>query len=109
MGLTAGGVRVAEVGDVRLAYSRVLPSVPSSVTVIREADGRYCAFFVVEVAAAPLPATTSDVGVDLGLTRLAVLSTGEVIENPGHLRRRARALTSRMRCFYDALIAEAPR
>jgi putative transposase len=108
-GVTAGGVRVAKVGDVRLVWSRVLPSVPSSVTVIREGDGRYYASFVVEVAAAPLPAATSDLGIDLGLARLAVLSTGEVIENPGHLRRRARALTSRMRCFYDALIAEAPR
>ena len=92
LGLTAGGVRVAKVGDVRLVWSRVLPSVPSSVTVIREGDGRYYASFVVEVAAAPLPAATSDVGVDLGLARLAVLSAGEVIENPGHLRRRARAL-----------------
>src|SRR5665811_820996 len=38
-GITTGGVRVAKVGDVRLVWSRVLPSVPSSVTVIREADG----------------------------------------------------------------------
>jgi putative transposase len=29
-GITAGGVRVAKVGDVRLVWSRVLPSVPSS-------------------------------------------------------------------------------
>ena len=34
---------------------------------IREADGRYYASFVVEVAATPLPATTSDIGIDLGL------------------------------------------
>jgi putative transposase len=40
---------------------------------------------------APLPATTSDVGVDLGLTRLAVLSAGEVIENPEQLHPGARA------------------
>ena len=43
------------------------------------------------VAAAPLPPTTSDVGVDPGLASLAVLSTGEVIDSPGQLRRRARA------------------
>jgi putative transposase len=34
--VTTGGVRVAKVGDVRLVWSRALPSVPSSVTVIRE-------------------------------------------------------------------------
>jgi putative transposase len=91
-GITAGGVRVARVGDVRLEWSRDLPSVPSSVTVIREADGRYYASFVVEVADTPLPKSASDVGIDLGLTSLAVLSTGEVVENPRYLRRRARAL-----------------
>jgi len=45
--------------------------VPSSVTVIREADGRYYASFVVEVADTPLPVITTDVGIDLGLGRLA--------------------------------------
>jgi putative transposase len=91
-GVTTGGVRVAKVGDVRLVWSRVLPSVPSSVTVVREADGRYYASFVVEVADTPLPQSTNDVGIDLGLTSLAVLSTGEVVQNPRFLRRRARAL-----------------
>jgi putative transposase len=97
--VTTGGVRVAKIGDVRLAWSRELPSEPSSVTVIREADGRYYASFVVEVAATPLPATTGDVGVDLGLDRLAVLSTGEVIDNPRHLRRRQRALVRAQRAL----------
>ena len=41
---------VAKVGDIRVEWSRDLPSVPSSVTVIREADGRYYASFVVERA-----------------------------------------------------------
>jgi len=91
-GVTAKGVRVAKVGNVRLEWSQDLPSVPSSVTVIREADGRYYASFVVEVQDTPLPVITTDVGVDLGLTSLAVLSTGEVIGNPRYLRRKARAL-----------------
>ena len=39
---------VAKVGDIKVKWSRELPSVPSSVTVIREADGRYYASFVVE-------------------------------------------------------------
>jgi putative transposase len=91
-GITARGVRITKVGNVRLAWSRDLPAVPSSVTVIREADGRYYASFVVDVQDTPLPVSTTDVGVDLGLTTLAVLSTGEIVENPRHLRRKARAL-----------------
>jgi transposase len=44
---------IAKVGDVRVRWSRPLPSVPSSVTIIREADGRYYASFVVQVAPGP--------------------------------------------------------
>src|SRR5919109_2878027 len=41
---------VAKVGDLRVRWSRPLPSVPSSVTIIREPDGRCYASFVVERA-----------------------------------------------------------
>ena len=83
---------VAKVGDLKVRWSRELPSVPSSVTVIRESDGRYYASFVVERDATPLPAMRprdrhrrgSRVG-------LAVTSDGEVIANPRFLRRRAAA------------------
>jgi putative transposase len=79
--VTTGGVRVAKVGDVRLVWSRVLPC-RRVWAVIREVGGRYYASFVLEVADTPLPQSTNDVGIDLGLTSLAVLSTGEVIETP---------------------------
>jgi len=46
---------VAKVGDIMVEWSRDLPSVPSSVTVIREPDGRYYASFVVERETTPLP------------------------------------------------------
>ena len=50
-----GRVYVAKVGDLRVEWSRPLPSVPSSCTVIREADGRYYVSFVVERDAAAVP------------------------------------------------------
>ena len=81
-----GRVYVAKVGDLRVEWSRPLPSVPSSCTVIREADGRYYVSFVVERAEQPLRAVAHEVGVDLGLDRLAVTSDGEIIGNPRHLR-----------------------
>ena len=59
------GVPVAKVGDVALVCSRVLACVPSSVTVIRAAGGRYYASFVVQVAHTPLPQGAGDVGIDL--------------------------------------------
>jgi putative transposase len=45
---------VAKIGQIRVRWSRPLPSVPSSVTVVREPDGRYYASFVVERGATPL-------------------------------------------------------
>jgi len=83
---------VAKVGDIRVEWSRDLPSVPSSVTVIREPDGRYYASFVVEREATPLPDCDREVGIDLGLASLAVTSDGEVIGNPRFLRTREREL-----------------
>jgi transposase len=58
---------VAKVGQVRVRWSRELPSVPSSVTIIREPDGRFYASFVVERDSSPLPAVTRTAGIDLGL------------------------------------------
>jgi putative transposase len=94
---------VAKAGDIKVEWSRDLPSVPSSVTVIRDPDGRYYASFVVQRQATPLPACDRDVGIDLGLASLAVTSDGEVIANPRFYRaaqrrlRRAQRVLSRRR------------
>jgi putative transposase len=90
---------VAKVGDLRVRWSRDLPSIPSSVTVIREADGRYYASFVVERDVTPLPACDREIGIDLGLASLAVTSDGEVIPNPRFLRARERTLARAQRAL----------
>jgi len=87
-----GRLYVAKVGDLRVVWSRPLPSVPSSCTVICEADGRYYVSFVVDRAEQPLPPVEREVGVDLGLDRLAVTSDGEIVDNPRHLRSAQRRL-----------------
>jgi len=75
--LHGGRLYVAKVGDITVAWSRPLPSVPSSVTVIREPDGRYYASFVVQRESTPLPASGREAGIDLGLHSLIVTSDGE--------------------------------
>ena len=70
-----GRLFVAKVGEVRVRWSRELPSEPSSVTIIREPDGHYYASFVVDVAATPLPVVQREAGVDVGLARLATIAT----------------------------------
>ena len=83
---------VAKVGDIGVEWSRSLPSQPSSVTVIREPDGRYYASFVVRRDPAPLPACQHEIGVDLGLNSLVVTSDGEVVANPRFYRAAQRRL-----------------
>jgi putative transposase len=90
---------VAKVGELRVRWSRPLQSVPSSVTVIREPDGRYYASFVVEREPRPLPACGREVGVDMGLDRLAVTSDGEIIANPRFLRAKERHLAKAQRAL----------
>jgi Probable transposase len=92
---------VAKVGRVRVRWSRELPSVPSSVTLIREPDGRFYASFVVERDSSPLPAVTRTAGIDLGLISFATIAgsdgTIETIANPRHLRAAERRLTRAQR------------
>ncbi|MBQ0895758.1 transposase [Micromonospora sp. U56] len=90
--LDNGRLRLPKIGDVPLRWSRQLPADPSSVTIIKDAAGRYFASFVVQTTDEPLPETDSEVGMDLGLTHFAVLSDGTKIAAPKFLRRAARKL-----------------
>jgi len=90
---------IAKVGEVKVRWSRPLPSQPSSVTVIQDTDGRYYASFVLEREPSPLPQCRRAVGVDLGLASLAVTSDGEVIANPRFLQARQRHLARAQRAL----------
>jgi putative transposase len=78
-------------GAVRLVASRGLSSAPSSVTIIREPDGRYYASFVVKRGTRALPPVDRVAAVDVGLTDLATIvysdGTREKIPAPKHYRR----------------------
>ncbi|WP_283136212.1 RNA-guided endonuclease InsQ/TnpB family protein [Rhizohabitans arisaemae] len=67
-----------------IVWSRPLPAgaEPSTVTVSRDAAGRWFVSVLVEERIAPLPPVDATVGVDAGITALATLSTGEKIVNP---------------------------
>jgi len=94
--LPNGRLRLPKIGDVEVRWSRNLPSGPSSVTVIKDAAGRYFASFVVETDPASdarrFPGVAAEVGIDLGLRSFAVLSDGTVITAPRFLRRAERRL-----------------
>ncbi|PWU48844.1 transposase [Micromonospora globispora] len=87
--LDNGRLRLPKIGDVSVRWSRTLPAEPSSVTIIKDAGGRYFASFVVQTSDEPLPPAEAEVGIDLGLTHFAVLSNGKKITAPKFLRRAA--------------------
>src|SRR5437016_171647 len=59
----------------------------------------YRVSFSVEVETSWLPIVQRSVGVDLGLTHLATLSTGEKIPNPKRYHARLRYLRQQQRCL----------
>ncbi|MFB9621636.1 RNA-guided endonuclease InsQ/TnpB family protein, partial [Nonomuraea helvata] len=87
-----GKLRLPKIGDVKVRWSRPLPAPPSSVTVIKDAAGRYFASFVVEVREQSLPAAPAETGIDLGLGHFAVLADGRKIDSPRFLRRAEKKL-----------------
>ena len=95
--LPNGKLRLPKIGDVPVRWSRPLPSMPSSVTVIRDAAGRYFASFVIETGSAVLPKAETVIGIDLGLQHFAVLSDGQKIAAPRFLRRAEKLLKRRQR------------
>ena len=78
-------------------WSSPLPSEPSSVTVIKYASGRYFLSFVVDIEPDPIPAQHNSVGIDLGISTFATLSTGEKVNAPKPLKRNLRRLTTKQR------------
>jgi putative transposase len=90
-------VYLAKIGYLDVMWSRPLPSEPSSVTVIKDAAGRYFLSFVVEINLEKLPDNGKSVGIDLGITDFATLDNGEKIKSPKPLKKRFKKLRKAQR------------
>lgn len=97
----SGRLSLPKIGAVKVKWSRTLPSAPTSVTVVKDAAGRYFASFVIDTDPATdqarMPDTDQSVGIDLGLTHFAVLSDGTKIDSPRFLRRAEKKLKKAQR------------
>ncbi|WP_328743905.1 transposase [Streptomyces sp. NBC_00285] len=96
-----GRLNLLKIGAVKVRWSRTLPTTPTSVTVVKDAAGRYFASFVIDTDphadAAAMPDTGQRVGIDLGLTHFAVLSDGTKTDSPRFLRRAEKKLKKAQR------------
>src|SRR5437879_4212525 len=76
-------LRVQGVGDIKIQLHRPVAGKIKTFSVKREGHHWY-ACFSCEVSAQPLPENANQVGIDVGLESFAALSTGEIVDNPGH-------------------------
>jgi putative transposase len=92
-----GKLRLSKIGDVRIKVHRPIEGRIKALTITRSATGKWYACFSVEVEAGPLPQNDKAVGIDVGLSHFATLSTGEQIDNPRFFRADEKALAKAQR------------
>ena len=82
-----------------IRWSRTIPKAAkvTTVTVSKDAAGRYFVSLLCDDTVSPKPEVTGKVGIDLGLTHFAILSTGEKIAAPNTFRRYEKKLAKLQR------------
>ena len=76
-----GHIKLPKVGWVRVKAHRQVEGIIKSATISMTPTGKYHVSILCETEIVPLPKTNSSVGVDIGLSDFAILSTGEKIGN----------------------------
>ncbi|QHG20758.1 RNA-guided endonuclease TnpB family protein [Nostoc sp. ATCC 53789] len=91
-------VYLAKIGNIKPIWSRILPSSPTSVTVIKDCANRYFLSFVVEVEPVNIDANNQSIGIDLGVKTFAVMSNREKAISPNYskLDRKIRKLQKKL-------------
>lgn len=79
-------IKLPKLGLVRFAKSKEVEGRILNATVRCNPSGKYFVSLLVETDVQPLPKTNKEVGIDVGLKDFAILSNGEVFENPKFLR-----------------------
>jgi putative transposase len=82
-----------------IRWSRTIPKAAkvTTVTVSKDAAGRYFVSLLCDDTVSPKPEVTGKVGIDLGLTHFAILSTGEKVAAPNTFRRYEKKLAKLQR------------
>lgn len=79
-------IKLPKLGFVRFAKSHEVEGRILNATIRRNPSGKYFISILVETDVQPLEKTNSAVGIDMGLKHFAILSNGEVFENPKWLK-----------------------
>jgi putative transposase len=87
---------LSKIGDVRIRLHRQPQGTTKTCTIIFK-NGKYYACFSCEVESQRLPTSEKQIGIDLGVSQLAVTSDGNRIESPKFLRKSEEKLKQKQR------------
>lgn len=97
--LEGNTLHLTKIGDIKIKLHRPLIGTIKTVTIKREVDQWYVVFSCEVPEQAKLPVSYEDVGIDLGVTHVATLSNGEMIEHPRYYRRAKNTLEKRQQAL----------
>jgi transposase, IS605 orfB family len=103
--LENGYVKLPKVGWVRVKAHRQINGVIKSATISMTPTGKYYISILCETEIASLPKTNSSVGVDLGISDFAILSTGEKIGNKRFLNQLSKKLAKEQKVLSRRALA----
>lgn len=103
-----GRLRIQGVGHIKVRWHRDLPSEPRQTRITRK-HGRWYVCFAVDVEPVPLPSTGRKVGIDVGVNRLASLSTGKHLPGPRAQRAGAQKVRRHQRAVARCELGSARR
>ncbi len=95
--LVGDTLHLSKVGSVKVILHRPIQGTPKTVCIRRSSTGKWYVTFSCEWEPTALPASSEQVGIDVGLTTFATLSTGDVIANPHFFRSEEKALAKAQR------------
>ena len=105
--LLDGKVKLPKIGWVKVKAHCQVNGVIKSATILMTPTGKYYISILCEIEIAPLPKTNSSVGVDLGISDFAILSTGEKIGNKRFLSKLSKKLAKEQKILSRrALVAK---
>jgi putative transposase len=90
-----GTLSLTKIGQAKVTLHRKLEGKIKTVTIKREVDQWYVTFACEGEEPEKLPTSYEDVGIDLGVTHLATLSNGKMIEHPRYYRKARSVLEKR--------------
>lgn len=105
-------IRLAKMDDaLNIRWSRTIPHTAklTTVTVSKDSAGRYFVSLLCDDTVAPKPEAQGRVGIDLGLTHFAILSTGEKIAAPKTFRKNEARLARKQRALARAKLGSKNR